>query len=49
MMRLFLCEVRRQKRSIVDLCEHFAIRQLVQKEPIKMFFKLERQSREEHH
>ena len=26
MMRLFLCDVRRQIRSIVGLCEHFSIR-----------------------
>ena len=26
MMRLFLCEARRRKRSIVDLCEHFGVR-----------------------
>ena len=26
MMRLFLCDARRQKRSIVDLCEHFGDR-----------------------
>ena len=26
MMRLFLCDVRRQKRSIVNLCEHFGVR-----------------------
>ena len=26
MMRLFLCEARRQIRSIVDLCEEFGVR-----------------------
>ena len=32
MLKLFLCEAREPKRSIVSLCEHFAIRRLVQKE-----------------
>ena len=27
-MRLFLCDVRRQKRSIVNLCEHFGVRHI---------------------
>ena len=26
MIVLFLCDVRRQKRSIVNLCEHFGVR-----------------------
>ena len=26
MIRLFSCDARRQKRSIVDLCEHFGVR-----------------------
>ena len=26
MIELFLCDVRRQKRSIVELCEHFGVR-----------------------
>ena len=26
MIELFLCDVRRQKRNIVNLCEHFGIR-----------------------
>gem|GEM_PF-6941928 len=26
MIELFLCDVRRQKRSIVNLCEHFVVR-----------------------
>ena len=26
MMKLFLCDARRQKRSIVSLCEHFGDR-----------------------
>ena len=25
-MRLFLCDARRRKRSIVELCEHFGVR-----------------------
>ena len=28
MMRLFLCEARRQIRSIVGLCEHFSVRHI---------------------
>ena len=28
MMKLFLCDARRQKRSIVDLCEHFGVRRI---------------------
>ena len=36
-MRLFLCKARRQKRSIVSLCEHFGDRRLVQKELIRAF------------
>ena len=35
MMRLFLCEAKWKKRSIVDLCEHLAIRRFVQKELIR--------------
>ena len=26
MIELFLCDARRQKRSIADLCEHFGVR-----------------------
>ena len=35
MMRLFLCEARERKRSIVCLCEHSALRRFVQKELIR--------------
>ena len=35
MMRLFLCDVRQQKRSIVNLCEEFDYRSAVQKELIR--------------
>ena len=38
MIRLFLCQARRRKRSIVDLCEHFDYRRLVQKELIRTIF-----------
>ena len=34
-MRLFLCQARERKRSIVNLCEHFVIRSAVQKELIR--------------
>ena len=33
-MRLFLCEARRQNRSIVSLCEEFGDRRAVQNLPI---------------
>ena len=39
-MRLFLCEARRQNRSIVNLCEDFGDRRLVQKELIRTIFLL---------
>ena len=35
MMRLFLGETRRQKRSILGVCEHFGVRRLGQKELIR--------------
>ena len=38
LMRLFLCEARRQNRSIVSLCEDFGDRRLVQKELIRTIF-----------
>ena len=34
-IELFLCEARRQNRSIVSLCEDFESEALVQKEPIR--------------
>ena len=37
-MRLFLCEARERKRSILGVCEHFAIRRFVQKELIRTIF-----------
>ena len=37
-MRLFMCEARRRKRSIVSLCEHFGDRSFVQKELIRTIF-----------
>ena len=40
MIELFLCKPREQKRSIVDLCEHFAIRRFVQKEPSRTIFSM---------
>ena len=39
MIELFLCKAREQKRSIVGLGEHFAIRRFVQKEPIRTILK----------
>ena len=38
MIEMFSCKAREQKRSIANLCEHFAIRILVQKEPIRTIF-----------
>ena len=38
MIRLFLCETRERKRSIVCLCEHSALRRFVQKELIRIIF-----------
>ena len=40
MIILSLCKARERKRSIVDLCEHFTLRWLVQKELIRTIFKL---------
>ena len=38
MIELFLCKSRRQIRSIVELCEEFGVRRLVQKESIRTIF-----------
>ena len=38
MIELFFRQARRRKRSIVDLCEHFGYRWLVEKEPIRTIF-----------
>ncbi len=37
-MRLFLCQARRRTRSIVNLCEEFGYRSVVQKEIIRTIF-----------
>ena len=34
-IELFLCKAREQMQSILGVCEHFAIRRFVQKEPIR--------------
>ena len=39
MMRLFLCKAREQKRSLLGVNEHFAIRRLVQKELVRTSIK----------
>ena len=46
MMRLFLCEARERKRSILGVCEHFGIRRLVQKELIRTIFQKKMRSSE---
>ena len=39
MTRLFLCKARRQKRSIVNLCEHFGVRRTCAKRTRQNNFK----------
>ena len=46
MIELFLCKARRQIRSIVNLCEEFGVRRIVQIEPIRtIFYSLEPKQR----
>ena len=50
MIRLFLCKARRQNRSIVNLCEDFDDRRLVQKELIRTIcLRIEGESYKYHH